>query len=454
MFMVKGEYTNIINLLKVKLRTNSKNFIWFPIIAALMFFGSLANTITGILYNGGEGIKFYQVTDYSTSFFLGMVFAYIIIMFLYRRINDRLSVFPQANTARFITSQAVNYIVVVWVGLSTLVLYLLYYGVVKIFSLFYGSVYFAFDFSIGFIAAGFFTFLLYGFLIVAVIDLIGVILRKWTYYAAIAFTALIALAVTNIMIVVEYAPKVLAFLVKEPSFGLFTLKAILLWLAVTTISIVINYFTVYHKSQNSITKKYTVIICVVIAAVIMIGIPMVMFYSTTKSSGDSAWITTEEFSVDEIVLDYFARGHEIRIDVSHLSSGSSIRLEPIGENLSVIAEGGAFIYGQNRFTAYLSGTDALDNIQGDTIVIAFRPPFYNVNGFELAEFANPRITAHLEGGTLYIEYVIDDAHVVIMPIWSIAGQFDIFKDKNLVSENPIGFSSSGNSSANIFIRVE
>ena len=417
-----------------------------------MFFGSLAMTIAGIVSSGGEGIRFYQVTDYSTSFFFGMIIAYIIIMFLYRRTNDKLSVFPQTNTARFITSQAVNCIVAVWVGLSTLVMYLLYYGAVKILSLFYGSVYFALDFSIGFITAGFITFLLYGFLIVAMIDLIGVILRKWTYYAAIAFTALIALAVINIMTVVEYAPKVLAFLVKEPSFALFTLKTMLLLFVITAISLVINHFTVYHKNQNSANKKYTVIICVAIAAVIMFGIPAMMIYKTSDSG--STWVTSEESSVDEIVRDYFAEGQEIRIDVSHLPRGSRIKLETKGKNIAVIATGGAFIYGQNDFTAYLSGTDALDNIQGDTIVIAFRPPFYNVNGFELAEFANPRITAHLEGGTLYIEYVIDDAHVVIMPIWSIAGQFDIFKDKNLVSENPIGFSSGGNSNASIFIRVE
>ena len=448
MFMVKSEYANIVNLLKVKIKTNGKNFFWFPIIAGILFCGNLAMTVAGIIQSGGKGVNFYQVTDYSTSFFFGMIIAYTIMMFMYREINDKLSMFPQTNTVRFITSVVINCLIAVFVGLTTLVMYLLYYAAIKILSLFYGSVHFALNFDSGFIVAGFITFLLYSFIIAAVIDLIGVILRKWTIYAAVIIITLMALAVVNIMAVIEYAPKVLAFLVKEPSFVLFVIKALALWLAAVAVSLVINRFTVYHKKQSNHNKRLVVVLSIIIVAVIMIVIPLVLFNNT-----GSVVNYVENETVAERVDNYFMTANEIRIDVSHLPRGSNINLE-INDNISAIAEGEAFVYGPNNFTAFLSGTDSLGDIQGNTIVIQFRPPFHHINSFELADFANPRINAFLEGDTLHIEYSIDDAHVVIIPIWSIARQFDIFKDKGIVTENPLGYSSGGNTNANIFISVE
>ena len=447
MFMVKDEYANIVNLLKVKIKIDGKNFFWLVLFAGIMFCGSLAMTVAGIIQSGGEGVNFYPVTDYSTSFFFGMIIAYTAMMFLYRNTNNKLSVFPQTNTARFITSVAINWIVAVFVGLTTLVMYLLYNAAIKILSLFYGSVHFALNFDVGFIVSGFITFLLYSFIVAAVIDLIGVILRKWTVYAAVVFIALIALAVVNIMTVVRYAPQALAFLVKEPSFGLFVIKALALWLAVTAVSLVTNRFTVYHKKQGSPNKRLVVVFCVIIAVVIMIGMPLILFINA-----ESGVNYVENETVTEIADDYFMTADEIRIDISHLQRGSNINLV-VNDNIIETGKGGTLFYGQGNAAAYLSGTDALDNIGGNTIVLQFRPPFRYVNGFELVSFANPRIAAYLEGDTLHVEYSIDDAQIVIIPIWSIAGQFDIFKDKGLVTENPLGYSSGGNSDANIHISV-
>ena len=451
MFMVKDEYANIVNLLKVKIKTNGKNFFWFPCIAAVMLCATLAVTVVSIIHSGGKGISFYQVQDYSTSFFFGMIIAYMVMMFLYRNINDKFSVFPQTNTARFITSALINYIIAVFVGLTTLVMYLLYNAAIKILSFFYDSVYLALNFDIGFIVGGFITFLLYSFIVVAVIDLVGVILRKWKIFAAVAFISLIVAAVVNIMMFIEYAPKVLAFLVKEPSFGLFVIKALLIWVAIVAVSLVINRFTVYHKKQSRHNKMLDVVICVIIAAVITIGIPFVLF------SNDGMAITSvesetvaESVDVSESVDIYFYTADEVRIDISHLPRGSDINLE-ITEGISIAAGGNAFIYGQNDFTAYLSGTYALNDIQGNTLLLQFRPPFYHRNDFEIVDFPNLHISAYLEGDTLYIEYSIGDAHTVIIPIWSMAGQFDIFKGKGLVL--PHGFRFDGNSHANILLSV-
>ena len=450
MFMVKGECANIVNLLRVKMKISSRNFFSLPIIALIGLCATLTVPVVSIVRSGGEGQSSYLISDYSTSFFFGVIVAYIMMMFLYRGINGNLSVFPQTNTARFITSEAINCIIAIYVGLIALAMYLIYNAAIKILSLFYESVHFALNFDIGFIVAGFITFLLYSLIIAAVIDLIGAILRKWTTYAAVAFIALIALAVVNIMTVVEYAPEVLAFLVKEASFGLFVIKALALWFAIAAVSLVINRYTVYHKKQGIQNKRLVVVLSVIIAAVITIGIPLILF--DNAGSGGSGLNTAVNETAAESIDNYFRPADVIRIDISHLRRGSNINLV-VNDNIVVISNGGSLFYGHGNFAAYLSGTDALGYIQGNTIAILFRPPFRHVNGFELASFINPRLGAYLEGDTLHIDYSIDDAHIVYIPIWSIAGQFDIFKDKGIVTENPLGHSTGGNSYANILISV-
>ena len=216
MSMVRDECAGIKRLLKIKIKTQAKNFIWFYIVAALMLLWSLAAFITGVTQNNNP-VKLYNVTDYSFAFFIGMIVGFIVVMLMYRSINARLSVFPQTNTGRFASTLLIEYILATAVSLTALVMYLLYYAVVLVFSVFTENIYFALKTGIGFIAAGFFVHLAYSFLIIAVVELVGVILRKFTYYAAVAFTAAVALAVINLMTFIEHAPDVLAFLIKEPS---------------------------------------------------------------------------------------------------------------------------------------------------------------------------------------------------------------------------------------------
>jgi len=325
-------------------------------------------------------------------------------------------------------------------------MYLLHLGVIKTLSAFTDNIYFALNINIGFIFVGFFVYIAYIFLIIATIELAGAALRKWTYYAAVAFTAIWALSIVNVVSVIEYTPKVLAFLINEPSLVLFFIKATALWLILTVTALIINRFTIYHKSQNKAAKKGVVIICVLVAAMILIvGTGVIMFTVTPAVRGSSM---VED--VTHLVESRYVGLDEIRIDVSHLPKDSGINIK--GTNIAIPSETGEVAY--NSTDAVVDRAEMLNNLQGDTIVILLVPPSLRVNGIEISSYANPRLTAYLDGNTLFLDYNLDEANAVIMPIWGIVRQFDCYKDKGILSTHLFGYSSGGNTSARIIINVE
>jgi len=445
MFMVKEEYANIKNLLRVRLSTQARSFFWLFIVVAVFMVGSGATAIFGVLENI-DGFKNFSVADFSVSFFGGVLIGFTIVMFLYRQTNAKLSVFPQTNNSRFISSVIVNYVIAIIGTFAVLVMYLVNLGIINLLTAFRDNIHLALNIDIGFIIAGFFVYLAYIFLIIAVLELVGTILRKWTYYAAIAFIALFSLAVINILRVIEYAPKVLAFLISEPSLPLFFLKAFGLWLVITVAALVINRFTVYGKSPTKASKG-VVIACVVIAAVISVVAPAVVLFN--RASGGSVSVSEIEAITDPVNTAEF---DAIRIDVSHLPRGSRIIIS--GENLVIPDDNGAISSWNWNTDAVVHGTESLAEIQGDTLIVQFRPPAYIVNGIEILHYTNPQVTAHLDGNTLYIDYTRDSASVVFMPIWGMVRQFDTFKDKGVLSAHSFGFSSGWWGSTNINISVE
>ncbi|MCL2059070.1 MAG: hypothetical protein FWH01_08445 [Oscillospiraceae bacterium] len=481
---IKDEAANAKRLLNVKFKVHRKNFAYFLVIAAVMFISNFATTVYGIWND--IGIRNHELSDFSVAFFFGLIIAFIIIMLMYRQTNDKLSVFPQSNTGRFIASQIINYIIVAMAGLMSLAMYLINYCSMRFLSAAKNNVHLALNADAGFIAAGFFTFTAYSFLILAAIDLVGAILRKWAHYAAVAFTALLALAFVNIMTVVEYTPKALAFLVREPSFAVFMAKAAALWIALVAVSLLINYHTEYYRSHNTVIKKAVVIVCIIIASAILFITPMVLMF-TSGSGGGNAMATYETYDDGGFADETFPAASEIRIDVSHLPKGSKLAL--VGDNFNTrgldivngdvvggkdgdVADGGDggdggdgadgaaeyeyIIYESRSVASYanINGAEALDDIRGDAVVVKFRPPEYTINGVEMMRFANPRFDAYLVDGALRIDYYVDDAHVVFVPIWGIARQFDAFKDKGYYKEHLLGYIGGGNMSPSIYISVE
>jgi len=445
MFMVKDEFANIKNLLKVRLIIIT-NKIWLFIVAGILLAGSLGSTVYGILENS-DGFKHFIINDFSVSFLFGMGIGFIIIMFTYRQTNAKLSVFPQTNNSRFISSMIVNHIGAAVALLIVLAMYLLNLSAVHILSVFRDNIRLALTIDASFIVMGFFVYLAYIFIIIALIGLAGAILRKWTYYAAVVFIALGALILINRLRVIQYAPRVLAFLIGEPSLPLFFVKAFGVWFVLTAASLVINRFTIYSKGQNKTATKGVVIACVATVAVIMFAFPIILAINTSHN-GSVLVSEAESVPVED---DY--TGHDTtRIDVSHLPRGSKINI--IGTNIVIPDEDGSVSYNNYNEDAVVIGAEALNNLQGDTLIVDFRPAEYIVNGIEILQYTNQRVTAHIDGDTLTLDHTRDSASVVIMPIWGIVRQFDRFNDKGILPANSLGFSSGWWGSTNIFISVE
>jgi hypothetical protein len=451
MFMVKEEYANIKNLCKVMLITDKHRFLWLFIPTAIFLALSIASTVSDIMFHHGD-VRQINIADYSVMFISVIVIMYLTIMFMYRNTNAKLSVFPQTNNTRFIASLIDHYSFAFVLCLTVLGMYLIHLGIIKVMSLLREDIFFALTVDAGFIITGFFVYLLYIFIILSVIELAGTILRKWTYYAAGAFVAAITLIIVNLPHVIEYTPKVLAFLISEPSLPMFFLKGLGLWLVITALALLINCRTVYYKSQSKIKRKDIVTICAVFtAATVFILWAVIRFIATP----DVFFPASETGGLQAEHL--FANHQTIRIDVSHLPKGSNINIQ--GENIAVMAEDGSVSNYHYNSDAVVRGAELLHNLQGDTVVLFFRPVSFVANGIEIMQFSNPRITAHLDGETLFIFHIRDNANVVIMPIWMIARQFDRFTDRELFPAHSVGFSSGwfGSGwfgSTNIHIHVE
>jgi len=258
---------------------------------------------------------------------------------------------------------------------------------------------------------------------------------------------------------IEYIPRMLSFLIAEPSILMFFLKAVGLWLILTGAALVLNRFTVYHRSQNWMLRKRITVACIIIAVVITIITPMIFRFSITimdNSNNAEMWYVDDDdgnWDSDPGSSYYHSfRMEEIRIDVSHLPAGAKINIA--GENIDVPKSGDVLIYSSSEMKAYISGAESLENVQGNTLVIQYYIPWYFVNGLEILHYGNPQITTYLEGDTLYINYTFDKATVIVLPVWGMVQQFDIFKDKGVLTGNALGMSAGGSMSVNIFIEVE
>ena len=459
--MVKKELASISKLVKIKLHTQKWSLFWFSLIAFILCAVGVFIVVIGIINHNEPGFAHHSINDFSNTFFYGIVLLCTIFMFLYRYTNKYYNVFPQSNTGRFASNLVYNYVWVFLLCFAALAIYLLSYGAIMLFSAFREDVYFALVFDIRFVLVGFLAYVLYCFLAVAAIEFIGVVLRKWRLYAAVVLTALVASSVYGASSVVfQRGVGMLSILTDEPSFVLFALKAAGIWIFITALSLLINRCTVHYKTHDPAQTRNTAIICVALAVAI-IATPQI-FERTRIDADDVVPHVAGTHDVDDFITRFFEYADEILIDISHLPRGTDINLitnifdgdRSFAGNIDedMWAGGGLVVTGV-RQRAFVGGRDSLENIQGDTLVIRFRPPWHLVNGIEVMHHINPRLYVRLEGENLYMAYEFNRANVVSIPIWSIAGQFGDFRERGVVSRYWLTRSGGGNMSANISISV-
>jgi hypothetical protein len=450
--MVKEEYANIKNLLKLRLKLNIKGFVWLLVILSLIIFVPFSESVVRILR--GDGIIFYNMADFSIALLIFVGGGFFVQTLMYKGQNDALSVFPQTNNSRFVSSLLCNFIVAFGLVGFVLAVFLVRHFVILLLGVFVDNLYFALDFSVGLMVVGFFVYVIYSLLLVSFFELVGVILRKWTYYAIVAFTAALSLILANMNTVVESLPYVFGFLTGESSVILFFAKAIVILLAINALSFFINNKTVYYKNHGSGLNKLVVIGCVAVTVAVTVILPLILFNGALTLEVTSE---TQAFSGPRAIAaersGYVHRDvHEVRIDISHLPNGSNINVSVEDRDISVDVVASMFI--SNRAPVSITGYEDLQSVYGDTLVIVFFPPLFEINGFRLTDFTSPQFIAYLDGNTLFVDAVMDDVQAVFLPVWGIARQFDVFRDRNIFREPMLGFSGGGNITTNAWVRVE
>ena len=227
---------------------------------------------------------------------------------------------------------------------------------------------------------------------------------------------------------------------------MFFLKAIILLLALLAIATIINRCTVYYGDRGRVLNTTAVIACVIITVAVTVLLPSIVFtraQATTQVSAEA---------IIRPIEDYFTEFEEIRIDISHLPNGSNIEVQIADRSVMANVVTGASFFSSAPVS--ISERESLRNIQGDTLIVSYRPPFFQVDGMMLSDFADTQLIAYLEGNVLFIDNIIDNVQVVILPIWGMARQFDFFSDRNIFRESMIGFSAGGDITANVWLRVE
>jgi len=444
MFMVKEDRHNIINLTKAKLRSSKKGFLIYSVI---MIFVMLINLISffSSIFKETDAPSFLSSQDLSLSIYIGLIIGFIIMNFLYRTQNDYLSIFPQTNNSRFLSTLLTSYITIIMVGLTILLMFLIQYGTMKVISLFHRNIFFALDFDFGFIMIGFLTFLMYSFLAFSFMTLIATIIRKFRIYAMIVFITIGVTAFVNIPWIIDILPTTLVPILTDKSILWFFIKTIVLLIIINIISITINHFTVYYKTVR--ISKFISSLFVFVGLFFTIAFTMFIgtwsFFAPRESTSNIKEITSSDTENQPGI-------NTIDFDISDLEKDSKI---------NIITKGNILTYNMNVSwnddNRYNMSYDVSQSIKvtGNKLTIIYSYPLDTNNGINTLNYVNPKFSANMKGNTLYLNYeYTKNIEIVYLPIWYMAGQFEYYKDKNITGQ---GFGYSGSSgSGNINIMVE
>ncbi|MPM72953.1 hypothetical protein SDC9_119929 [bioreactor metagenome] len=311
----------------------------------------------------------------------------------------------------------------------------------KIISALFVPIVFLLDFNIAFVLTGFFAFIVYGLIFVSVFNLIGALIRKFRIYAIIFFIAVGTALIINLTWSIKAFSNIFGFLFSEKSIAVFFLKGIVLFIIINALSFVINYNTVYYKSNKN-SKQLILIfsvtgLLIVVLFSLFIGILPISDSAKNEYNGNTGSENSE----------YLYTSKEITIDISHLKKGSIIN---IITNDNIIDNIDNYDSSSSRYRMFLNNPKSLEVTDGK-LVVSYNFPLNTQNGKNITALTNPTFKAELKGNNLYLEYEYTrNIKAVINPVWSMIMQFKSFSDKNVYYSFFMSSESSG--SGNVFVQ--
>lgn len=432
MFISKKDLQNTLSLYRIRRQENNGPILILFGLPVFLFTFDLIGVLTRI-FTLSDAPAIFELRTYSFFSLFSVIVIAIAFLSEYKKHTHQHEVFPQSNKSRFLSYVLYNYILLFKLSLISLVLYLTQYGIISLISNFVSEVQFVYSFSLSFILWGYLVNLLYGFMTVAIVILLGALDRKYGVlfrFIIIAFTASLFF---NNGFLGSHLLNLLGYWTKDPYLISFSLKSIILWLVLSSLTLIINTHTVYYKTQSSklSAKTISAIGGITVAAIV---IPILLV-------GNSNIINSIDNHVDASVKDMFKPSEKyktIPLSTAHLKPGDTI---DVVTNCNF-----------NDQNLYLAASNASDfRLENEVyyLKVSYTLPV-NVRGtFNLTNYTEPEITASLEDTTLYLNYEYNkNLKLIVLTPYRFMSQFEKFKGQTDFK------GMSGYSEANIGGRIE
>jgi hypothetical protein len=461
MFVAKGELKNTGQLLRIRLRNmKQRGLRFFAIIAGIIFLASLTQTVIWLLEKS-DGITVYTWDNKSIWIAIGLLAGILVMNCSYRQVNENFKVFPQTNTSRFLSHQALIHIGIIFIALFCMTLYMIQYGMVAAMALVNKNINIVFTFDIGFVLTGFVVMIIYTSIINGIISVIFTLIRRFRFYAIVFFTGIVVWMLTNIRETLELLKILFGFLIFEHGVTMFIIKGVIMWAVLLLLSIFINKYTAYYRHPSKDTNSRAAIAVVVLSSLALLS--MTTLFIAVPESG--VGIDNEQ-EMKQNVPGYFDIEPQTEVvDVSHLPPGSKINIVT-----SNVIDSFDYSYGtgynQGIFKNYSDdprykdkdgllmyvgyNERELSNLNGETLVISYLYKMETIDNLDIVSLANPHLSVRLEGDTLYLDFTYEEnVKVVFMESWSFMRQFDIYMNKNLFKGSSAGWSMGGGISVQV-----
>jgi len=458
----QAELKNAWQLARLKLRNEFTRAV--RIIGIILGALLLVNLISGAIWllTPNDALETYKFMDLSILLPIGMVVGLVVVAAGYASTNKNYEIYPQTNTCRFLSTQALYYAFVVFAAVVLLVIYLIQYATVALIALGQEHTSLPYVFDPVFLIAGFFVLIVGLSLAVALISLIAALVRRFKIYAVTALIVMVAVIFARGVFGLGLISIPLTFLSLESSVMLFLIKGIALWAVLFILTYVINRYTVYYQSNGASKNLIVKVAATGVAAILITGgatylvAPASLDQLLGGGGSDTNWSMEEQNK--EIDISGLPKGSRIQIVTSgdiavprlsneHLKSTTSDN-----DLITFNFDDGTSQTFPSHYLQINYMLSELNNVDGDKLVITYIPPVYIRNSQVLINPANARLEARLEGTTLYLDYIYDkNVKLAYLPTWTFMGQFDYFIGRNIFQEK--SFYSEGESSDHAFVSV-
>jgi len=438
MFMAKSELKNVARLIRVKLSGMTSGVLVISAILIATFL--LVTLIINIfkLFPANDFLKHHLFLDYSPWFMAGLAVVIAVTNSYYRQINRNFEVYPQTGVSRFLSTQALSYIWIILAAVLCVVLYAIQYGAVAGIASFLKNIHLINKFEAEFVLVGFAVMIVYLSVIAGFASLIAALIRKFGVPTVIFIAAIIGFTLGRD----DIAESVVGSLTFEPSLILFFIKGVATCLVLFVITFFVDKRTVYVGESAMISEGFASgLTAAFIIFVLLVNVQWNEYqyehgkkyvYNVVrpKSSAEiELWEWTNAESHGEIVL-----------DASALPKGSKIN---ISDGVKIVdpqqyLKNKNFYYFGDHFTSphILLKYDPreLSDFTGEKLVISYKLKHLVINWRDLRSPADQKVSARLEGTTLYIDYTYDKDYIydknvktAFIPVWWFMRQFDYYK---------------------------